>query len=208
MTSFSSNSMTVPAGSPATPDGVTLVITERVRPSQVQAYEAWAHRVHDLLAEHPGFLGVHVLRDPGQALPEYITLLRFSSQAALEAWRHSAAYQAALRELPRFTASEVDYREARGLEAWFDRPASLPAPPLWKNILVGFVGVYPLILLFSWLCGPLTRGWVWWAAILPSAFLATVFLNWPVLPLLTRWLRRWLYPSRPRNEAQGTPGPR
>ncbi|GAA5501727.1 hypothetical protein Dxin01_01466 [Deinococcus xinjiangensis] len=186
--------MTVPSPTATAPEGVTLVITERVRPSQVQAYEAWARRVHELLAQQAGFVGVHVLRDPARPVPEYITLLRFGSHEALEAWRGSAAYQSALRELPRFTAAEVDYREAKGLEAWFDRPASPDAPPLWKNIVVGFVGVYPLILLFSKLFAPITQDWVWWAAIIPSAFFATVFLNWPVLPLLSRWLRRWLYP--------------
>lgn len=186
--------MTIPATSPAAPQGVTLVITERIRPSKVQAYEGWAHSVHGLLAGHPGFLGLHVLRDPARPVPEYITLLRFESDAALEHWRHSPGYLAALQQLPKFTASEVDYREAHGIEAWFDRPASLPAPPLWKNVVVGFIGVYPLILLFSKLFSPITQHWVWWAAIIPSAFFATVFLNWPVLPLLSRWLRRWLYP--------------
>lgn len=188
-----SQGMTIPSSAVDAQGGVTLVITERVRPSQVYAYEAWAHRVHALLAVQPGFVGVHVLRDPARPVPEYITLLRFESDDALEAWRNSGGYQELLRELPKFTASEVDYREAHGLEAWFDRPASLSAPPLWKNVVVGFIGVYPLILLFSKLFAPLTQGWVWWAAIIPSAFFATVFLNWPVLPLLSRWLRKWLY---------------
>lgn len=192
--------MTLPSPTDATPQGVTLVITERVQPAQVDAYETWARGVHDLLAAHPGFLGLNVLRDRSAPVPEYITLLRFASQGALDAWRHAPAYTAALRELPRFTAAEVHYREARGLEAWFDQPvipwpASTPPPPLWKNVLVGFVGVYPLILLFTWLSGAFTREWPWWAAILPSAFLATTFLNWPVLPLLSRLLRRWLYPA-------------
>ncbi len=188
--------MTVPASSAVSPDGVTLVITERVRPSQVQAYEGWARGVHDLLAQHPGFVGLHVLRDPARPVPEYVTLLRFSSQEALDAWRHSAAYQQALLELPHLTAAEVNYREARGLETWFDRPASPSAPPLWKNIVVGFIGVYPLILLFTKLFSPITQHWVWWAAIIPSALFATIFLNWPVLPLLSRWLRGWLYPQK------------
>ncbi|MBZ9712740.1 antibiotic biosynthesis monooxygenase [Deinococcus multiflagellatus] len=188
--------MTVPSPTSAAPEGVTLVITERVRPSQVEPYETWARGVHALLAQQSGFLGLHVLRDPSGPVPEYITLLRFATQEALDAWRANPAYAAALRELPTFTASDVDYREARGLEAWFDLPGSLPAPPLWKNVLVGFVGVYPLILLFSYLCGFFTKGWPWWAAIIPSAFLATVFLNWPVLPLLSRLLRRWLYPAQ------------
>ena len=186
--------MTVPSPTDTTPQGVTLVITERVQHSKVEEYESWARGVHDLLGQHPGFLGLNVLRDRSGPVPEYITLLRFVSQEALEDWRHSSGYQAALRDLPRFTACEVHYREASGLEAWFDRPAGTPAPPLWKNVLVGFVGVYPLILLFTWLTGFFTGHWPWWAAILPSAFLATLFLNWPVLPLLSRVLRRWLYP--------------
>ncbi|UBV41825.1 antibiotic biosynthesis monooxygenase [Deinococcus taeanensis] len=188
-------SMTVPSPSTSAPEGVTLVITERVRPSRVEAYEAWARRLHALLAAQPGFLGVHVLRDPAGPLPEYITLLRFTSHAALDAWRLNPAYQDALAQLNQFTASEVEYREAQGLEAWFDRPARLPAPPLWKNMVVGVVGVYPLIMLFATLLRPVTADWPGWAATLATATLSTVFLNWPVLPWLSRLLRPWLYPA-------------
>ncbi|KEF34609.1 antibiotic biosynthesis monooxygenase [Deinococcus sp. RL] len=193
--------MTTPPSPPApgAPQslGVTLVITELVRPARVAEYEAWARELHGRLGQQPGFLGLHVLRGESGGLPEYVTLVRFATPGALAAWRESAAYRAALARLPEFTAGEVEYRESEGLEAWFDRPARpTPAPPLWKNVLVGFVGVYPLILLFTWLSRPLTQGWPWWAAILPSAFLATLFLNWPVLPLLSRLLRGWLYPRR------------
>ncbi|UQN06652.1 antibiotic biosynthesis monooxygenase [Deinococcus sp. QL22] len=176
-------------------DGVTLVVTERVRPSQVAAYEAWARDLHALQRLQPGFIGLHVLRDASGPMPEYVTLVRFASPDALAAWRASAEYARALKQLPHFTAGEVDYRESVGLEAWFDRPARAPAPALWKNVLVGVVGVYPLILLFSALFTPFTKDWPWYLAILSTVVPSTIFLNWPVLPLLSRWLRRWLYPA-------------
>ncbi|WP_102127136.1 antibiotic biosynthesis monooxygenase [Deinococcus planocerae] len=185
------------AAPPPAREGVTLVVTEFVRPSRVPEYEAWASDLHARAARQAGFVGVHVLRGQEGTLAEYVTLVRFASPGALAAWRASPDYQAALERLPEFTAGEVDYRESVGLEAWFDRPARpTAAPPLWKNVVLGFAGVYPLILLFTWLCRPLVQGWPWWAAILPSALLATVFLNWPVLPLLSRLLRGWLYPER------------
>lgn len=187
------------SASPRRLDGVTLVVTERVRPSQVTAYEAWARELHALQRLQPGFIGLHVLRDTSGPVPEYVTLVRFASPDALAAWRASAEYARALEQLPQFTAGEVDYRESVGLEAWFDRPARAPAPALWKNVLVGIVGVYPLILLFTLLLGPFTKGWPWWAAILSTVVPSTIFLNWPVLPLLSRMLRRWLYPA----QAQG-----
>lgn len=192
--------LTLPSPSEAAPEGITLVITERVRPGQTEPYERWAWELHGVLETQPGFLGLNVLRDRSAPVPEYITLVRFDRPEHLQAWRSSSVYRTALRELPRFTASEVQYREAAGLEQWFDQPArsAQPAPPLWKNVVVGFVGVYPLILLFTWLSGPVTQGWPWWAAILPSAFLATLCLNWPVLPLLSRALRGWLYPPAPQ----------
>lgn len=191
--------MTTPSPSPIpeAPQGVTLVVTELVRPARVAEYEAWARELHGRLGRQPGFLGLHVLRGESGGTPEYVTLVRFTTPEALAAWRGSAAYRSALARLPEFTAGEVEYRESVGLEAWFDRPArTTAAPPFWKNVVLGFVGVYPLILLFTWLSRPLVQGWPWWAAILPSAFLATVFLNWPVLPLLSRGLRGWLYPRR------------
>jgi antibiotic biosynthesis monooxygenase (ABM) superfamily enzyme len=185
---------------PALREGVTLVVTELVRPSRVQAYEDWARELHARAARQPGFVGVHVLRGQsggtGGGTPEYVTLLRFASTGALAAWRASPEYAAALAHLPEFTAGEVDYRESVGLEAWFDRPPRpAPAPPFWKNVVLGVVGVYPLILVFSLLFTPYTRGWPWYLAILSTVIPATVFLNWPVLPLLSRWCRGWLYPQ-------------
>lgn len=176
--------------------GVTLVVTERVRRSQLEAYEAWARRLHALQAGQPGFVGLHVLRDLSGPVAEYVTLVRFRDRQALEAWRATPGYREALTELDRFTAGEVEYREAQGLEAWFDRPSRLPAPPLWKNVVVGVVGVYPLIMLFAWLLRPVTADWPGWAATLATATLSTIFLNWPVLPLLSRALRPWLYPAQ------------
>lgn len=182
--------------SPTPPDGTTLVVTELVRRSRVPQYEAWARELHATLARQPGFVGVHVLRGESAGRPEYVTLLRFASPEALARWRASPEYASALARLPEYTAAEVDYREAVGLEAWFDRPArAAPAPPLWKNVVVGVVGVYPLIVIFSLLFGPFTREWPWYLAILSTVIPATIFLNWPVLPLLSRWWRRWLYPE-------------
>jgi len=178
----------------ASPDGTTLVVTELVRRSRVPQYEAWARELHATLARQPGFLGVHVLRGESGGRPEYVTLLRFASPQALAHWRASPEYASALARLPEFTAAEVDYREAVGLEAWFDRPARA-APPFWKNVVVGVVGVYPLILLFSLLFAPFTQSWPWYLGILSTVVPATIFLNWPVLPLLSRWWRRWLYPE-------------
>lgn len=185
-----------PTAAPPTGTGITLVVTERVRRSQLEAYEAWARRLHVLQGAQPGFVGLHVLRDLSGPVAEYVTLVRFRDRASLEAWRSSPAYREALTELDRFTAGEVEYREAQGLEAWFDRPSRLPAPPLWKNVIVGVVGVYPLIMLFATLLRPLTADWPGWAATLATATLSTIFLNWPVLPLLSRTLRPWLYPVR------------
>ena len=128
-----------------------------------------------------------------QAVPDE---MRFASAQALEAWRATPAYREALGQLDDFTADEVEYRGAQGLEAWFDRPARLPAPPLWKNVIVGIVGVYPLIMLFATLLRPVTGEWPAWAATLATASLSTLFLNWPVLPWLSRLLRPWLYPTR------------
>lgn len=188
-----------PAPSPTAPalqGGVTLVVTELVRPPQVQAYEGWARELHATLARQPGFVGVHVLRGHSGGTPEYVTLLRFASAEALAAWRTSPEYAAALARLPDFTAGEVDYRESVGLEAWFDRPSRpAPAPPFWKNVVLGVVGVYPLILVFSLLFTPYTREWPWYLAVLSTVIPATIFLNWPVLPLLSRWCRGWLYPG-------------
>ena len=64
--------------------------------------------------------------------------------------------------------------------------------------LASFLGAYPLVVLFQWLLAPslddlplLLR-----AAIFPLILLS--LMTYLAMPLITRLLRRWLYPDRSR----------
>lgn len=174
---------------------VTLVFSELVREGRISEYEAWAHDLHDQMGARPGFLGVTVIRprDPGH--PEYVTIVRFQSYETLREWQQSAAYAVALARLRDLIVGEGQQQHAEGLQLWFDRPSGpAPTPAFYKQVVVGVIGVYPLILLFGAVTEPLTRALPAPVSVLITAALATVFLTYPVLPLLTRWLRPWLYP--------------
>ena len=175
---------------------VTLVISELVREGRIEAYEQWARDLHALQKQQPGFLGVNVIRPSDPVHPEYVTIVRFATYAHLRAWQDSAQYQERIERLRDLIVGDVHYQNASGLQLWFDRPMRpAPAPPFWKQVLVGVVGVYPLIMLFSALTAPITGLWHPALGVLVTATLSTIFLTYPVLPLLTRWLRPWLYPT-------------
>ncbi|ADV66788.1 antibiotic biosynthesis monooxygenase [Deinococcus maricopensis] len=175
---------------------VTLVISELVREGHIDAYERWARELHALQNQQPGFLGVNVIRPSDPAHPEYVTIVRFATYEALRTWQESPQYRERIQRLQDLIVGDVHYQNASGLQLWFDRPSRpAPAPAFWKQVLVGVVGVYPLIMLFSTLTSPVTSAWPGWLATLTTATLSTLFLTYPVLPLLTRWLRPWLYPT-------------
>lgn len=175
---------------------VTLVISELVRDGRIEAYEQWARDLHALQKQQPGFLGVNVIRPSDPAHPEYVTIVRFATYAHLRDWQDSAQYRERIERLRDLIVGEVHYQNASGLQLWFDRPLRpAPAPAFWKQVIVGVVGVYPLIMLFSTISAPVTHTWPGWLSTLSTATLSTIFLTYPVLPLLTRWLRPWLYPA-------------
>ncbi len=85
-----------------------------------------------------------------------------------------------------------------GLELWFDRPTTtrdLKEPPLWKQVIIGVVCVYPLVLLLNWGLGPVTQGIPKELAVLINVIILSTLLTYPVMPWVTRLLRAWLYPK-------------
>ena len=180
-----------------TPDPVTLVISELVRPQRIGDYEGWAHGLHQVLRTVPGFRGIDVIRPSDHSHPEYVTILKFDSYDTLRAWQTSETYRGWLAKLADLIVGTSDYQHGAGLELWFTRPQGLPglaSPPFYKQVIVGIIGVYPLILLFDHLLRPLTRDLPRALGILVVVVPVTIVLTYPVLPLLTKLLNRWLYP--------------
>lgn len=179
---------------------VTVVVTRRVKPGCEAAYEAWLARLIANASTLPGFLGAKVLRPPVNEPPVYTSVFRFETVETLAAFEASDLRRDALAEVAHLVEADAIWSRLTGLELWFTPPPGtiVPVPSRFRMALVMIAVVFGLVLslgqLFAWVLGsapPVLRLFV---TITVEVFLMT----YVVMPRLTRWLARWIYPSTRR----------
>lgn len=180
----------------ATNEPVTVTITRTVKAGCQAAFEKVLQTFIPHSLGFPGHLGVQVIKPTGAASREYIVVIKFSDRGQWEAFRVSPEYVRWTQQLRPLLETDPRIRELCGLESWFTLPGSktLPLLPRYKMALLTWLGVYPTSLLLTSVFAPFVGTW-------PSSLQALVFsgamvtmLTWPVMPLLTRVFRFWLYP--------------
>lgn len=180
-------------------DPVTLVISEVVAPNRLQDYEAWVRGINQAAQQFEGFRAVDVLRPKDNPYSEYVVIVRFDSYEHLRVWLTSSTYQRWM-ERSRGLISWKSYQHLpSGLEVWFSFPRpgqpSPTQPSYYKKVVLGVLAVYPLILLSDALLGPVLSGLPPRLGLLVSVIFVSALLTYPVMPLLTKVLSFWLYPS-------------
>lgn len=185
----------LPAAAP--PEPVTVVVTRRVKPGCAPAYEAWLARLLAGARSLPGYLGTTVQRPPPGGR-EYTSVFRFDTVAHLRGFEDSELRRRALAEVAELVESDAVWQRLTGLELWFTPPPGtvVPQPSRWRMALVMIVVVYGLVLSIGTLVAR-TLGSVPAPARLLVTLVIEVFLmTYVVMPRLTRWLARWIYPAR------------
>jgi len=175
-------------------------VSSRVLPEHAEDLQAWFRRLGEAVAAFPGHRGTGLLRPQGTE-DRYVTMLTFASEPDLDRWTRSAQLARLLEEVAPWRAEPVVVTRATGLEAWFDLPgapgAPRPAlPPRWKQAMLTWVVITPLVVVLQRLSrGPL-RGW----PELPRNALLGVamvcLLTFVLMPALSRLLRPWLLAGR------------
>ena len=145
----------------------------------------------------PGNLGIYVVRPAPGGPREYTVVDRFADLESRQAFKQAPEYQEWMQRLRELTEGDPFIEEQRGLAGWFTPPGAPAASPpaRLKMALVTFVGVYPLTStlpgFFSWLLPD-------WHPLLVNVFATASIvagLTWVVMPLLTKWFARWLFPA-------------
>jgi uncharacterized protein len=175
---------------------VTVVVSRRVRPGHEAAYEAWLDRLIQGAAPMPGYVGAKVQRPRQGEPPLYTSVFRFSSVATLRAFETSELRRRALAEVTELVEADAVWSRLTGLELWFSPPAGtvVPQPSRARMALVMIVVVYALVLSLGQLVA-LALG----SAPFPLRLLVTIvievfLMTYVLMPRLTRWLARWIYP--------------
>ena len=174
----------------------TFAVTERIRPTHVEAFEEWVKRANGQLLDTDGFLHIATVRADDADTPRYVTLVHFASQDHLDRWTASDEHQRLLAEVePIIADTEIQYAE--GVEVWFSLPPAnrRQNPPYWRQVVVTTPVVFGLIVVVGGLLSPLLEALPELAELAISVTILGMLLTWPVMPWITKVLRPFLYPS-------------
>ena len=188
------------------PQGPAVVIARHPKAGLEEAFQAWAEGIYRVMAEQPGFKSYQAVPPvPGESRDWYF-VFTFDTPANLKIWLNSetrARWQALSMPL---TDGPGHTRVVSGMEALFGLPSPEEADPpaVWKLALATELGLAPTVFVVGLLLVKLGfyAAWgqnglwgIWWQVLFSTA-LCVSLMTWVVMPLLTRLLRRWLYPLR------------
>ena len=132
---------------------------------------------------------------------------RFADQASLDTWENSQEALKLSEEVSKYSTRG----RVTGVETWFSLPdlKTIGAPPKWKMAIVSFIGAYSISSVAQYILSLYFAQRPLLTNILMTIILV-VGLTYFAMPLLSRLLRRWLYPRNvclnshytPRNQCK------
>ena len=169
------------------PAPVSAVISTRVKPGREAEYRAWERKIAAAQSKAPGLQGYRFEPPVPGIQDDYVAILRFDSQANLQAWLDSPARKKLLAEADPLT-EEFHARMGTGFEQWFRDAAVAGAPlPVWKMDMLVLLMLYPIVFLFGVFVGtPL------FSNVLGLSFAVSLFLGNIVSVGLTGFLVPWV----------------
>lgn len=184
--------------SPSDSEPVTVVVSRRVRPGCEAAYEAWLNRLIADAAALRGFLGAKVQRPAAGEPPVYTSVFRFDSLDNLRAFEGSDLRRRALAEVSDLVEADAVWSRLTGLELWFAPPPGtvVPQPSRFRMALVMIVVVYGLVLSIGKAVALLLASSPPALRLLVTIVVEVFLMTYVLMPRLTRWLARWIYPGK------------
>ena len=173
---------------------VTSLISRSIKPGYEKEYDDWLRRFLAFERRALGYLGTTVVIPGGTSSNIRYIIRRFTDRASMEIWDNSPDVQKLLNDANRYSTRH--YKTATGLETWFVLPdLKTVVPPRWKMAIVVFIAAYTTSLLSRSFLSPVFSGWPLVASTIISTTILVVLLTYFALPVLSRLLRRWLYPG-------------
>lgn len=187
------------------PAPVSAVISTRIKPGQEEVYRQWQQKIAVAQSRAIGFQGYRFEPPIPGVQDDWLSILRFDSEAHLQAWLDSPVRQKLLKESEAFT-QEVHFRIARtGFDQWFPMGGNAGGgPAAWKMNMIVLVLLYPIVFIFGLLVGtPILMGKLqlpFYFALFIGNVASVLILNYAV-PFTSKYLGWWLQPKTSNPQA-------
>ncbi len=178
--------------------GATVVITHRVREGKHADYESWANEIAPLCRASPGHLDWHMVCPIPGLTETYTLIIRYDTRAHLQEWMESPVRARLIEKVRPLLVTGDDFFVSSGLDFWFTPGgAKAKVPVRWKQYLVTWSAIYPLVLGVPLVVAPVLRQ----LGVPSNHFLTTLFYTgivvflmvYLVMPRYTKLIQRWLF---------------
>jgi antibiotic biosynthesis monooxygenase (ABM) superfamily enzyme len=180
------------------PAPVSAVISTRVKPGKDVEYRVWERKIAAAQSKAPGLQGYRFEPPVPGVQDDYVAILRFDSQANLQAWLDSPVRQKLVEEAEPLT-EEFHARMGTGFEQWFrDESNGAGKLSVWKMDMIVLLLLYPIVFLWGVSVGvPILQA----KFNMPFAinlFVGNIFsvaLTGFMVPWVANHMRWWMFPG-------------
>lgn len=180
------------------PAPVSAVISTRVKPGKDVEYRAWERKIAAAQSKAPGLQGYRFEPPVPGVQDDYVAILRFDTQANLQAWLDSPVRQKLIEESEPLT-EEFHARVGTGFEQWFRDESGAPAPwAVWKMDFIVLLLLYPIVFLWGVYAGtPILQNKLNlpWALNLFIGNIFSVALTGFMVPWVANHMGWWMNPK-------------
>jgi uncharacterized protein len=171
---------------------VTEVICRNIAAGHEKDYDDWLERFMKSERQFPGYLGTTIIAPGTNSSSVRYIVNRFVDQVSLDTWENSEVALSLIDEINKFSILQ----RVTGLETWFSLPNlnTTSAPPKWKMAIVSFIGAYSISSMAHYVLNIYLGQRPLLIELLMTITLV-IGLTYFAMPLLSRLLRRWLYPK-------------
>jgi antibiotic biosynthesis monooxygenase (ABM) superfamily enzyme len=136
------------------PSPVSAVISQRVKPGKEAEFLAWERKIAAAQSKAPGLQGYRFEPPVPGVQEDFVAILRFDSEANLQAWMDSPIRRKLLEEATPLL-EEFHTRMARtGFEQWFRDESGAPlSASVWKMDMIVLLLLYPIVFLWGVVVG-------------------------------------------------------
>lgn len=179
-------------------EGATAVITHWVCADKHPEYENWLKEIGPQCRAFPGHLDLHIIRPISGVTDTYTIIIRFDTKDHLQSWMASSTRARLIEKASPLLAKGDSFFISSGLDFWFTpQGAQARIPIRWKQLLVTWSAIYPLVLCLPLVIVPLLRALglpqILYLDMLVITGTVAALMIYVVMPRYTRLIQTWLF---------------
>jgi antibiotic biosynthesis monooxygenase (ABM) superfamily enzyme len=176
----------------------TVVITHQIKEEFKSNYEAWLNEIIPVSKPYPGHLGVSIVHPVPGATVTYTVIIRFDTRKNLLTWMESDDRKKLIEKVKPCLVEDDKFFVRSGLDFWFTpEGAKAKLPTKWKQFLVTWSAIFPLVLVMSalidWLTTSISITLNHPVKVLSLTILVVLMMVYVVMPRYTKLVHKWLF---------------